>query len=44
MPSTIGAILLFLSVFTVGILWATRDETHGASAHGNAPGEHGKSH
>jgi hypothetical protein len=40
MPTTIGAILLFLSVFVVGILWATRDET---PHHGNE-GEHGETH
>ncbi len=44
MPSTIGAILLFLSVFTVGILWATRDETRGAGAHGDGAREHGSGH
>lgn len=40
MPSTIGAILLFLSVFTVGILWATRDETSHRDSASHDSGSH----
>ena len=42
MPSTVGAILLFLGTFTVSILWATSGKTDAADKQGDVTGAPGK--
>jgi len=42
MPTTVGAILLFLGTFTVAILWATRGETDRSDKQGHVTGAPGK--
>jgi hypothetical protein len=42
MPTTVGAILLFLGTFTVAILWATGGKTDLADKQGDVTGPPGK--
>jgi hypothetical protein len=42
MPSTVGAILLFVAVFVVGLLWATSGHTAETDGQGEVTGHPGK--
>ena len=42
MPSTVGAILLFVGVFVGGLLWATRGHTAKTEGQGDVTGHPGK--
>jgi hypothetical protein len=42
MPTTVGVILLFIVIFVVALLWATRGHTSSTDGQGDVSGHPGK--